>query len=124
MGWYGHAFKLVVYYLLNYERYEEKTGFETIMKEICDLGGDTDTNCCIVGGIIGPIFGMQNFGPNFQISLGLIPKNRDIYSIPLMLLYIIYLDKSNKNDDLIKNERYFLKTILTLLYDEIDLDFS
>jgi ADP-ribosylglycohydrolase len=124
MGWYGHGFKLVIYYLLNYEKYEEKTGFETIMKEICDLGGDTDTNCCIVGGIIGPIFGMQNFGPNFQKSLGLIPQNRDMYSIAIMVLYIIYLDKSNKNDELIKNERYFLQTILTLLYDEIDIDLS
>jgi len=124
IGWYGHAFKLVIYYLLNYEKYEEKTGFEDIMKEICNLGGDTDTNCCIVGGIIGPIFGMQNFGKNFQISLGLIPQNRDMYSIPLMVLYIMYLQKSNKNDELIKNERYFLQTILTLLYDEIDIDLS
>ena len=124
IGWYGHAFKLVIYYLLNYEKYEEKTGFEDIMKEICNLGGDTDTNCCIVGGIIGPIFGMQNFGKNFQTSLGLIPQNRDMYSIPLMVLYIMYLQKSNKNDELIKNERYFLQTILTLLYDEIDIDLS
>ena len=124
IGWYGHAFKLVIYYLLNYEKYEEKTGFEDIMKEICNLGGDTDTNCCIVGGIIGPIFGMQNFGKNFQTSLGLIPQNRDMYSIPLMVLYIMYLQKSNKNDELIKNERYFLQTILTLLYDENDIDLS
>ena len=123
MGWYGHAFKLVIYYLLNYEKYEEKTGFETIMKEICDLGGDTDTNCCIVGGVFGPIFGMQNFGKNFKITLELIPPNRDIYSIALMVPYILYLEKSNKDDELIKNEKYFLKTILTLLYDNIDLDF-
>ena len=67
---------------------------------------------------------MKNFGKNFQISLGLIPQNRDMYSIPLMVLYILYLDKSNKNDELIKNERYFLQTILTLLYDEIDIDLA
>lgn len=94
------------------------------MKEICDLGGDTDTNCCIVGGVIGPIFGIENFGKNFKITLELIPTNRDIYSIALMIPYIIYLEKSNKDDELIKNEKYFLKTILTLLYDKIDLDFS
>ena len=123
-GWYGHAFKLVIYYLLNYEKYEEGAGFETIMNEICDLGGDTDTNCCIVGGIIGPIFGIEKFGKNFKIVLELIPQNRDIYTIALMIPYLIYLEKSNKNDELIKNEKYFLKTILTLLYDEIDLDFS
>ena len=123
-GWYGHAFKLVIYYLFNYEKYEGGTGFEDIMKEICDLGGDTDTNCCIVGGVIGPIFGIENFGKNFKITLELIPTNRDIYSIALMIPYIIYLEKSNKDDELIKNEKYFLKTILTLLYDKIDLDFS
>ena len=123
-GWYGHAFKLVIYYLLNYENYEEKTGFETIMNEICDLGGDTDTNCCIVGGIIGPIFGIENFGKNFKTTLELIPQNRDIYSMALMIPYILYLEKSNKNDELIKNEKYFLQTILTLLYYKIDLDFS
>ena len=124
MGWYGHAFKLVIYYLVNAEKYEEKTGFETIMNEICDLGGDTDTNCCIVGGIMGPIFGMKNFGNNFNKALELIPPNRDIYSIALMIPYIVYLNKSNKNEELIKNERYFLKTILTLLYDEFNLDLS
>ena len=123
-GWYVHAFKLVLYYLFNYEKYEGKAGFETIMNEICDLGGDTDTNCCIVGGVFGPIFGMENFGKNFKITLELIPPNRDIYSIALMVPYILYLEKSNKNDELIKNEKYFLKTILTLLYDNIDLNFS
>ena len=94
------------------------------MKEICDLGGDTDTNCCIVGGVIGPVFGMVNFGKNFKKALELIPKNRDIYSIALMIPYIVYLNKSNRNDDLINNERIFLQTILTLLYDEIDIDLS
>ena len=122
IGWYIHSFKLVIYYLLNYEKYEEKTGFETIMNEICDLGGDTDTNCCIVGGIIGPIFGMLNFGNNFKTTLELIPPKRDMFSIPLMVLYAIYLDKSNKKDELIKNERYFLKTILTMLYDKIEIE--
>mgnify|MGYP002624576823 CR=1 FL=1 len=124
IGWYGHAFRLVIYYLLNYEKYEEKTGFETIMGEICDLGGDTDTNCCIVGGIIGPLFGIQNFGKNFKKSLELIPLNRDMFSIPLMIPYIIYLQKSNKDDEFIKDDRYFLRTILTLLYDEIDIDLT
>ena len=38
-----------------------------------------------------------------------------------MNLYIIYLVKSNKDEKLIKNERYFLKTILTLFYDKINI---
>ena len=41
-----------------------------------------------------------------------------------MVPYIIYLKKSNKDIKLIQNEHYFLQTILTLLYDKIELDFS
>ena len=88
------------------------------------LGGDIEANCCIVGGIIGPIFGMSNFGKHFFSSLESIPSKRYIYSIALMVPYIIYLKKSNKDIKLIQNERYFLQTILTLLYDKIELDFS
>ena len=121
---YDHAFLLTIYYLLNYDNYESETGFIDIMNEICNLGGDTEANCCIVGGIIGPIFGMSNFGKHFFNSLESISSKRYIYSIALMVPYIIYLKKSNKDIKLIQNERYFLQTILTLLYDEIELDFS
>ena len=124
IGWYGHAFLLTIYYLLNYDNYESETGFIDIMNEICNLGGDIEANCCIVGGIIGPIFGMSNFGKHFFKSLESISSTRYIYSIALMVPYIIYLKKSNKDIKLIQNERYFLQTILTLLYDKIELDFS
>ena len=124
MGYYLHAFLLTLYYLLNYEKYELESGYANIMNEICDLGGDTDTNCCIVGGIIGTIFGMSNFGPNFYNSLELIPPKRYIYSIALMVPYIMYLKKSNEDSGLIKNECYFLKTILTLLYDDFEVDLA
>ena len=124
IGWYGHAFLLTIYYLLNYDNYESESGFIDIMNEICNLGGDIEANCCIVGGIIGPIFGMSNFGKHFFSSLECIPSKRYIYSIALMVPYIIYLKKSNKDIKLIQNERYFLQTILTLLYDKIELDFS
>ena len=124
MGYYLHAFLLTVYYLLNYEKYTKETAFTEIMNEICNLGGDTDTNCCIVGGIIGPIFGMENFGSKFYDSLGLVPPKRYIYSIALMVPYVMYLKKSNGDSSLIKNEHYFLKTILTLLYDDFEVDFA
>jgi ADP-ribosylglycohydrolase len=124
MGYYLHAFLLTIYYLLNYDKYEKKTGYTDIMDQICDLGGDTDTNCCIVGGIIGPIFGMSNFGSNFYSSLDLIPQKRYIYSIALMVPYIMYLKKSNEHSSLIKNDRYFLKTILTLLYYDFEVNLA
>ena len=93
------------------------------MNQICKLGGDTEANCCIVGGIIGPIFGMSIFGKDFFDFLKQNQK-RYIYSIALVLPYILYLQKSNKNIELIQNDHYFLQTILTLLYDEIELDYS
>lgn len=126
IGWYVHSFKLTLYYLKNFELYKTKNPNNTyreIINEICNLGGDTDTNACVVGGVIGPLIGMFNFGDDFNKVLEVIPPNRAVYSIPLMVLYVIYLNKSNKNDELIKNDQYFLKTILTLLYDEIELDY-
>ena len=32
------------------------------IQEICDYGGDTDTNAAIVGTVIGPLIGFKNFG--------------------------------------------------------------
>ena len=125
IGWYEHAFKLTLYYLVNFDSFEdEKTRFKIILDQICNLGGDTDTNACIVGGVIGPMVGLINFGKNFDNVLKLIPRNRALFSICLMVLYIIYLKKSNRNSLLIKDERVFLKTILTILYDDVELDYS
>ena len=35
-----------------------------IMCDICNRGGDTDTNCAIVGTMIGPLIGYKNFKKN------------------------------------------------------------
>ena len=123
IGWYGHSFKLTLYYLINFELYE-KNPFRTIMDEICNFGGDTDTNACIVGCVIGPLVGMKNFGDKFDKVISLIPKNRAIYSILLMVPYVFYLKYSNRNDKFIKDVHYFLRTILTLIYDTFDLDYT
>ena len=93
------------------------------MNQICDLGGDTDTNCCIVGGVIGPLIGMNNFGKELNIMIELIPPNRAIYSVAMIMLFVIYLNKSNRDENLIKNDKYFLKQIFTMLYGDIDLDY-
>ena len=111
MGWYGHSLKLTLYYLINFEFIEEgkdNNRFQTIMEQICNLGGDTDTNCCIVGSVIGPLVGLNKFGKYFDKIIDVIPKNRYLFSICLMLPYVLYLKNSNRNNELIKDEHYFL----------------
>ena len=76
IGWYGHSFKLTLYYLINFEYIDEKNRFKIILDEICNLGGDTDTNACIVGGVIGPLIGFKNFGVYFDKVHNLIPHDR------------------------------------------------
>ena len=125
MGYYMHALKLLLYFLYNFDNIEPNSPqkkYRTIMNQICDLGGDTDTNCCIVGAVIGPLIGMNNFGKELNKMIELIPPDRALYSVSMILLFIIYLKKSNKNENLVKDDKYFLKQILTMLYGDIELD--
>ena len=90
---------------------------------ICDLGGDTDTNCCIVGAVIGPLIGMKYFGYEFKQMLDVIPPNRPIYSIHMAILFVLYLNKSNRDSNLVMNDKYFLQQLLTMIYGNIDLSY-
>ena len=119
MGYYLHSFKLTLYFLCNFNNLSQYDKFRTIMNQICDLGGDTDTNCCIVGAVIGPLIGVSNFGPELNRMLELIPTNRSIYSVAMILLFVFYLYKSNIDNNLIQDNRYFLRQILTMLYGDI-----
>ena len=119
MGYYLHSFKLTLYFLCNFNNLSQYDKFRTIMNQICDLGGDTDTNCCIVGAVIGPLIGVSNFGPELNRMLELIPTNRSIYSVAMVLLFVFYLYKSNIDNNLIQDNRYFLRQILTMLYGDI-----
>ena len=92
------------------------------MSQICNLGGDTDTNACIVGSVIGPLIGFSNFS-DFDKIINVIPPSRAIYSIALMYLYVRYLKISIRNNEVIQNNRYFLKIILDLLYGEVEIDY-
>ena len=53
----------------------------------------------------------------------LIPPNRTIYSVFFALIFMIYLKKSNSDNKLIENDKYFLEQILTLFYGAIYLKF-
>ena len=126
MGYYLHALKLTLYFLFQFDYIEPnqpERKYREIMNQISDLGGDTDTNCCIVGAVLGPLIGMSNFGKEFYRMVELIPPNREIFSASLALLFVIYLKKSNRDNDLIGNNKYFLQQILTMLYGDIELDY-
>lgn len=65
MGHYFHAFRLTLYYLNFFDEIKvpyNVTKYREIMNQICSFGGDTDTNCAIVGKVIGPFIGFKNFG--------------------------------------------------------------
>lgn len=39
------------------------------MREVISLGGDTDTNACIVGGLIGAIVGDSNIPNDMKLKV-------------------------------------------------------
>lgn len=53
-GWDKHAFSLTLFCLKN------NLNFQDSIKYVLSLGGDTDTNAAIVGGVIGARFGIEN----------------------------------------------------------------
>jgi len=62
MGYYLHSITLIFISLKFYNNFiDENNGiYKNIMSYICNMGGDTDTNCCIVGGVIGALIGINN----------------------------------------------------------------
>ena len=124
MGLYYHAFRLTLYYLYFFDEIKEEektTKYRTIMNQICNFGGDTDTNAAIVGTVIGPLIGYHNFGKDeFYTMVSLIPKKRYIYSPALMVIFVYFLkDNINNNKEFKAN---FLKMLLTMLYEKIDIN--
>ena len=108
-GLYIHAFKLVFYYLYMFENIDNDKNIDNtytyIMKEICDFGGDTDTNCCIVGGIIGPLIGYLNFDKKFfDVFISYFSDTRIQYTNALIYFFVQYLEET-KNFDKDKEEK-------------------
>ena len=123
MGYYIHAFRLTLYYVYFFNEIQQEkefSKFRVIMNQICSFGGDTDTNAAIVGAVIGPLIGYKNFcDEEFLKMVSLIPKNRFIFSPALMIIYVYFL-KNNINNNNHKG-KYFIRILLKLLYDNIDL---
>ena len=121
-GYYVHAFKLCIYYLsvIDIRRKNEENIYLRIIQEICDYGGDTDTNAAIVGTVIGPMVGYLNFTKDklFQNLLNFFEPNRMIYTTSLIYFFVDYLEncfnkKSIANNNMIKFNT--LKIILDMI---------
>ena len=138
MGSYIHSYKLTLYYLTFFDEYKEDPDnnyslFRVIMNEICNFGGDTDTNCAIVATVLGPIIGFDNFGEELKILLNHIPDDRIQYTNALIYYYIDFLEKVSEEEEeeeiIINDEdhsknaqiRYFtLNFLLNILYNDIN----
>ena len=135
MGLYIHSYELTLYYLTFFNEYKEDPDnnyslFRVIMNEICNFGGDTDTNCTIVATVLGPIIGFDNFGEELKILLNHIPDERIQYTNALVYYYIDFLEKEfeedaiiDNNDDYSKNEQiryYTLYVLLNILFNDIN----
>lgn len=73
IGYYLHAIKLIFFLLryfpsfmkLNQENPSIENLYINLMYFICNLGGDTDTNCCIVGAVVGALVKLGNIDGDF-----------------------------------------------------------
>lgn len=61
MGYYGIALQNAIYHLFH------DTTYADAMQSTIQLGGDTDTNCCILGGLLGAKYGINHI-PNDWIK--------------------------------------------------------
>ena len=102
MGYYLHGFKLSVYYvkkLADKDKNLQEDTYYKIMCEVCDFGGDTDTNCAIVGAMIGPLIGYKNFNENyFDQFIRFIPEERCQFNSAFMYIYVNYLEEKLLNE--------------------------
>jgi ADP-ribosyl-[dinitrogen reductase] hydrolase len=62
-GYIGIAFQNAFYHLLNTKNYTD------VMIHIIGMGGDTDTNCCIVGALFGACHGVKKIEKDWIISV-------------------------------------------------------
>ena len=132
MGYYVHAIRLSLYYLYDFDNIVPMKGFtkyRTIMNDINNFGGDTDTNSDIVGQLIGPLIGFQNFGTKeLKKILNHVSPSRFQYSASMAYFFVDYLEKIKK-ENFVKSDnniprfnfiRYLLKMVYTDMKSEIN----
>ena len=71
-GYVKIGFQRAIYHLRNQSSYEEA------MRSVISAGGDTDTNACIVGGLIGAANGLSDIPQEYIDNLrNCVPENKD-----------------------------------------------
>ena len=121
MGYYLHAFKFTIYYLYIFDDLKGNNIYNQIIYKICDYGGDTDTNAAIVGMIIGPLIGLENFDKKkLEIFLNFYSKTRLIYTNVLMYFYAKYLVDISKNSSSQTKHSKFKFNVFEILYDMLN----
>lgn len=72
-GFVKHGFILSFYYLMRCAKKDYGVDkyffYKRMIKEVVTLGGDTDTNACIVGGLIGALVGVKNIDKDMLKTL-------------------------------------------------------
>ena len=132
MGFYKHAFNLTVYYLsifddeIKNKKVSLKDFYTNMIFDISDFGGDTDTNGAIVGIVMGPLVGMENFDRKyFDIFLNFYSRERLIYTNVFMYFYANYLLEMAKYPAYIENYNRvnfnFMEKFLKLLNYDIEI---
>ena len=126
MGYYVHAIRLSLYFVYDFDNIvptKKYTKYRLIMNDISNFGGDTDTNSAIVGQIIGPLIGFDNFG-NKELTkiLNFVSPSRFQYSASMIYFFVDYLEKNyNKSSqNNIKNIPRFnyIRNLLKMIYCE------
>ena len=69
MGFIKHAIVLSFYFLLVHAKRGGNLSHYDAIKEVISLAGDSDTNACIVGGIIGALLGFKALDQNMVKTL-------------------------------------------------------
>jgi len=71
MGFLKHALVLTFYFLYLVELgilKDDDSLYYYAMRQSSMLGGDTDTNCAIVGGVIGALVGVENIDNHYLVT--------------------------------------------------------
>ena len=104
-----------------------KDFYTNMIYDISDFGGDTDTNGAIVGMILGPLIGMENFDKKyFDVFLSFYDKDRIIFTNSFMYYYAVYLKSIENSKKRIERREskvnyFFIENFIKMINEKIRL---